>query len=566
MPFFLIKYLVILGYDVTPPLRGLWKDNSVLQIKIYDPESKQKVIILDSLNFFPTSLKNLLISFNCNIRKGEFPHLFVRKDNLNYIGDKPESKYYGLSLSNGNGEEISLSNIDNSGQGLNNPHDVGEEKWNLKEECLKYLKSDVEGLFEIIDNASKHYFDNYKLNMSSFLTLPSLSLGIFGNLFFNNEKYRIKMIKGPLEKYLRESYYGGNVQSFVTENNGEVEEAFHYDLNSQYPNAMVSNEMPVGNPVFSTNKNIDYYSGFVYAKIIPPSEDKLKNLYIQYRGNDPKNTITCPRTPFIRWIDSLELKSALKEGYKAEIICGIDFPDSKKIESRNLFTDFVDHFFNEKLYAKDQVARTIAKLILNSLYGKFGQKDISSRIRIVDQDTANKLVKKYHYTYFSEITKDKILIKYSYKLNEKLRRLYEEDEEDIKNEEIEYFSKERGIPSAVHISSRIAALARVSINIYKNIPGNRLLYSDTDSLFLEKPLPDYLIGKELGKWKLEAHIKKGVFIRPKVYYYEDVNNNLKKVCAGVNAESLSINDYKKLGKGEEIQVTMPPKKNYNRMV
>ena len=38
--------------------------------------------------------------------------------------------------------------------------------------------------------------------------------------------------------------------------------------------------MPLGNPVFSTNSNLDYYSGFVYAEIIPPTEDRLKNLYI----------------------------------------------------------------------------------------------------------------------------------------------------------------------------------------------------------------------------------------------------------------------------------------------
>jgi hypothetical protein len=63
---FLIKHLVILGYDISP----LWKDNAVLQIKVYDPESKQKIIILDSINFLSVSLKKLLVAFNCNVRKG----------------------------------------------------------------------------------------------------------------------------------------------------------------------------------------------------------------------------------------------------------------------------------------------------------------------------------------------------------------------------------------------------------------------------------------------------------------------------------------------------------------
>lgn len=46
---------------------------------------------------------------------------------------------------------------------------------------------------------------------------------------------------------------------------------------------------------------------------------------------------------------------------------------------------------------------------------------------------------------------------------------------------------------------------------------NNIYYSDTDSLILEKPLPENIIGKELGKWKLEAEIKKGIIVRPKLY-------------------------------------------------
>jgi hypothetical protein len=214
----------------------------------------------------------------------------------------------------------------------------------------------------------------------------------------------------------------------------------------------------------------------------------------------------------------------------------------------------VNHFYPRKLHAKDSLEKTIAKLTLNSLYGKFGQKDILSRMKVVNKETADKLVKKYHYTYFSEICKDKILIKYSSKLNEKLRRLYKE-EEDVQPDM--YFSKSRGVVSAVQISSRISALARVSINIFKNMEDNKLLYSDTDSLVLERPLDPKLIGKELGLWKLEAQIKEGIFVKPKMYYYESDTGFIKKVCAGVKASDLSRDDFVKLGKGEEIQVTMP---------
>jgi hypothetical protein len=63
----------------------------------------------------------------------------------------------------------------------------------------------------------------------------------------------------------------------------------------------------------------------------------------------------------------------------------------------------------------------------------------------------------------------------------------------------------------VQISCAIAAYARLSINPFKNIISNKLYYSDTDSLVLEKKLTENIVGNELGQWKLEAIIKKRYF-------------------------------------------------------
>jgi len=50
--------------------------------------------LLDSLQMIKGSLENILKSFNCKIRKGNFPYSFVNKDNLYYKGLKPEFKFY----------------------------------------------------------------------------------------------------------------------------------------------------------------------------------------------------------------------------------------------------------------------------------------------------------------------------------------------------------------------------------------------------------------------------------------------------------------------------------------
>jgi len=149
------------------------------------------------------------------------------------------------------------------------------------------------------------------------------------------------------------------------------------------------------------------------------------------------------------------------------------------------------------------------------------------------------------------------LIKSEARINNKLKRLYKayselnNNNEDLNN--IDTYVKHRGIPTTVKISAPIAAYARTSINIYKNIPENIAITSNTDSLILRKSLPDDLIGTELGKWKLEHQFTEGVFVRPKLYCYMDVNNNeLIKKASGVVAGYLKYQDYVNLAKGETI--------------
>lgn len=123
--------------------------------------------------------------------------------------------------------------------------------------------------------------------------------------------------------------------------------------------------------------------------------------------------------------------------------------------------------------------------------------------------------------------------------------------EDLNN--LDTYIKHRGIPSAVQIYATVAAYARTSINIYKNIPDNIAIASNTDSLILRQPLPDDLIGKELGQWKLEHHFKEGVFVKPKLYCYVDVNNNeLIRKASGVVAGYLKYQDYVDLAQGKTV--------------
>jgi len=487
---FLLKTLSNAGYD----LKGQWKDNDILVLKITDKQRKLTVKLKDSLKLLPSSLDKLLISYGCDINKGLFPHKFVSANNLYYIGSKPEIKYY-IDENLTSGEQGKIKQYNNL-----------PEIFNLKEECLNYLEKDILGLLEIMNKVSNHYFNEYKLNITKFSTLPSISLAIYG-FWFKDNKHKIKMIKGPLEGFIRQAYFGGNSQIFVKGKDRLVKEGYHYDMNSQYPYAM-KNMMPTGNPIFTNNKDINYYKlGFVLAKITPPTKEVLTNLFIKKRNED--GSISCPRETFYEYISTVDLKQGLQYGYKADIFCGINFPDA--CEEGEIFGKFVDTLYKIKSTSTDPVEKQIAKLSLNSTYGKFAQKEQEYNIKLASKDAVKEILSKYHYTYLSDISDELTLIKSGPRINSKLKRLYKtysefnNNNEDLNN--LDTFVKQRGIPTAVQISAIIAAYARTSINIYKNIPDNIAIASNTDSLILSKPLPNELIGTELGQWKLEHHFK-----------------------------------------------------------
>ena len=163
--------------------------------------------------------------------------------------------------------------------------------------------------------------------------------------------------------------------------------------------------------------------------------------------------------------------------------------------------------------------------MLNSLYGKFGMKDITSKLKIVSVNEGNRIKKNYNYTVFAELGNNNVLVKYSSRISEKLRKLFKEQEVPAcaKLSEVG-LGKKRGVPSAVQIASAITAYARMSMYQYKNMPDNKCVYTDTDSVVLEQKLSEQFIGKEIGQMKLEHTIQHGIFIRKKLYAIKNENN------------------------------------------
>ena len=89
-----------------------------------------------------------------------------------------------------------------------------------------------------------------------------------------------------------------------------------------------------------------------------------------------------PEGNWTGWYYSEELKNAVRLGYKYTILEGYIF------NSKNIFEDFVAKLSEMKESSdRNSAMYLIAKLLLNSLYGKFGMKPITVEHSYVDSKT-----------------------------------------------------------------------------------------------------------------------------------------------------------------------------------
>jgi hypothetical protein len=101
---------------------------------------------------------------------------------------------------------------------------------------------------------------------------------------------------------------------------------------------------------------------------------------------------------------------------------------------------------------------------------------------------------------------------------------------------------------SVGIAAAITAYARIHMSQFKNNPNFNLYYSDTDSIYIDKALPDEFISSTiLGKMKLEYVLTDAIFLAPKVYYLQTVDGKVIYKVKGLKHEvNLSLDNFESL--------------------
>ena len=411
---------------------------------------------------------------------------------------------------------------------------------NLLEEFKKYSLQDSICLLNALIKAQKYYINKYNIDITSIFSTSTLSLKIFRQNFM---KHNIPVLKHTQDNFIRKSYFGGATDYYKAYG----ENLYYYDVNSLYPWAM---KQPIPYKLIRyykdlSNYNLNQFFGFLEVEVETPKNILKPLLPYRYEGE----TIF----PIGNWKGiyfSEELKALIKYGYKFKLIRGYEF---SKID---LFSDYVDHFYNLKKTSEGPL-KFIAKMQLNQLYGIFGRKlELIETININNKDliyyVTTRTIKS-----IIEINEEKSVLLLKNNIDKNIINKINVDL-NINKKSLEY-----NINSNVSIASAITAYARIFMMPYKI--NYDCYYSDTDSIFISEPLPNELVGVELGQFKNELSkksinnkIQEAYFLGIKQYgywFYDNSKNKIEKsVIAGIKRDTIYFETIKDIFNHKIIEV------------
>lgn len=344
------------------------------------------------------------------------------------------------------------------------------------------------------------------------LTIGSLALNIFRR-DFQTEPIKVN----PLSHEFFKAYYGGRTEAFYI---GKCA-AQVYDINSAYPYAMRTIKFP--NPLtlrearpheydeVIKNKNLE---GMITAKV------RYNNTHIPALPVRDEEKLIFPVGEIIgAWcLNEFRYVCAVHD---IEILEIGKIIYSEAIETP--FREFVDYYYNERAKTSNAFKKYYFKLFLNNLYGKLVQRVAYSHKYVEHEKDIPRVMKKLKITSCEiEETQRGFFLKY-------------------KRQKVSFTRH-----TVACWGAYITAEVRITLHKFMNIAPEKILYSDTDSVFVKKEFapPKKYLGAELGKWKLEEKIITRIYA-PKDYEYKDFDQTEKRKIKGVkkSAKQIAYNEF-----------------------
>lgn len=369
----------------------------------------------------------------------------------------------------------------------------------LTDEEIAYVKNDV-----VIVAKALEYLFNMGLTR---MTAGSNALGEYKNIMkLNRFRALYKPLSYEIDKDIRQAYRGGFTFCNPEYKGKTTKEGEVLDVNSLYPSVMYKEILPFGEPFFYEGKYVEDKVYPLYIQRITCTfkikEGKIPTIQIKHSRFVENEYLTdSGEEPVALTLTNIDLKLFLEQYdvYNPVYESGWKF---KGI--RGLFTKYIDKWIevkNEATISGNKGMRQVAKIMLNSLYGKFSTSlDVQSKIPYLEDD----IVK--------------------YKLGEKGKK---EGVYLPMGAFITAYARDKTIRTSQAIKDY--SIKKYGIDMY--------CYSDTDSIHTLLPIEELqkfceIDDVKLGAWKHESHFTKAKFIRQKTYL-EEIEGEIKITCAGL---------------------------------
>jgi hypothetical protein len=492
-------------------------------------KKRRYVTLLDSLNVFPGGVE----SMGDILQKVSVTY---RKRGLVNLADR-----YNVKKLPSPGCECAPSNPDHDGC----KSWLGKLSWDQmssqqRETTFTYCALDAK-----VTRLFMEWFQGeiVKLGASLRMTAASTAMDLFRRRYMKQESQVIPQPHWTALVDSRLSYYGGRTEDFVK---GTIGPVWDYDVASMYPSSMLEIEFPYPSPERFTR--IDHphekclqREGFSRVTVTVPAMDIPPLPFRQ----GPK--LLFPTGTLLGVWTNLELRYAISQGCVVNDIEWSYFTD----KTFNPFSGYVTDLYNKRLsyaYPSDcseadcryhvhkhlsgkcssaLATEEVIKLFLNSLYGKFAQSFLT------EEESKELGVKSKKgggtFKHLEDATEEEILF----------------TGQNFPEYLIEGYVIDKAVPKLKAfmnpiLSSYVTARARVKLHEFFMLSvkeGAKVLYTDTDSLYVTKPLSFAVEEKILGKLQVGKEWCRMTILGPKSKMLVDTKGKAHYTAKGVPGKS-----------------------------
>lgn len=393
---------------------------------------------------------------------------------------------------------------------------IGLEKYEVDldtvedDELKDYCKRDV----EILKQAMEYYYQFVKDNhLGKFaMTKSSQAMNAYRHQFMTHKLHRHE--DKEIVKLERAAYHGGRVECFRF-GKQEKQDYVSLDINSMYPFIMKNYPLPIRCIDYTHNINLGVLKALLkkYSTIVKCVVKTDEPAYAYFNGEK----LIFPIGEFETYLCTGGVRYALEKNHLQKV------QECAVYEQGYIFGDYVSFMYSiRQKYEKENnlIMATLAKYLLNCLYGKFGEKHAIEQTRKVDNAGLYRSIE-----YF-DLIENKHWVEYT-----------------MFNTAVKKFGQVEGKRSIVSIPAHITEYARFYLwSIITKIGVNKVYYCDTDSVKIRKcdvsSIADLIDNNTLGKLKIDKEFSHFVINGCK-HYVCDSDVKIK----GVPRTAEQIGDY-----------------------